>query len=130
MSITNYFVPNGHNSVTLSDDAPEWLLDAVREAHDDELPDNWRWERCDDIVEAYEDGEDDPSVIAEDLVDSYTSDLLSWLTVSRLHWVDEAVAKYGFDTAFSTLQSAQRLCLEQMATTLITAIQNHKGDQS
>lgn len=128
MTIHQYFIiPEG--VVTLSDDAPEWLLDAVREAHDDELPDNWRWEKCAAIVEAHEEGEDDPFVIASSLVDIYTSDLLRWLTPARLHWLDEAVANYGFDTSFNTLQAAQSLCLENMASILIEAIADNTDNE-
>lgn len=125
-TVYSYFVPNGHGSVTLTEDAPEWLRDAVREAHDDELPDNWRWEKCAAIVNDYEGGEHETFLLAQENMDADTATLLSWLTPSRLHWVNEAVNNYGFDNALSIIQSAQSLCLEQMATTLITAIQAHE----
>jgi hypothetical protein len=85
LAISDYFVSgtrdNGETFVTLRDDRPEWLQDAVRDAHRGTLPNDWTYAECLAAVEAY-----DESAIADDemhdhvdaRVDVYTKDLYQW----------------------------------------------------
>ena len=69
---------DGSTYVTLRDDRPQWLADAVHDAHDDEMPNDWRYATCADICEMIDDGTEDACEIADALTDVYTGDLLEW----------------------------------------------------
>ena len=81
--------PSGH--IQLKEDQKETYQDFVRELHDDELPNNWRYTIITDLlqnfVNEYEQDklEDCLSEIADSLVDVYNVDRARWLTddVSR-----------------------------------------------
>jgi hypothetical protein len=88
----------------LTGDAPEWLRDAVYQAHDGERPNDWRFETCADIwnilQEALHYGTDLDEVCAQAadrLTPVYTSEQLAWFQddTSRVNWIDEALATYG-----------------------------------
>lgn len=75
-----------HAYVTLTDDAPEWLKNAVSEAHQGTLPNDWICAECFAAVEAVDSGaldvedEDDDDVhsYADSQVDVYTQELFQW----------------------------------------------------
>lgn len=123
---------NGETYTCLKDDAPEWLRDAVMEAHDDESPNDWRYDKCLGIVETIamcdEVNEDTAYELnLEGLVDVYTSELTRWLTdyIGRLDIVDEVRSDWGFDDdtpMFVILQGAQRYTIEHMAHFIVTAM--------
>ena len=81
--------PSGH--IQLKEDQKETYQDFVRELHDDELPNNWRYTIITDLlqnfVNEYEQDqlEDYLSEIADSLVDVYNVDRARWLAddVSR-----------------------------------------------
>ncbi len=65
---------------TLSDDAPDGLLDAVQEAHRGAMPNDWIWAEC---KAAFEEEADltDPDALheyADGRMDVYTKALHSW----------------------------------------------------
>ena len=72
--------------ITLTDGAPEWLKDAVRDAHQGTLPNDWIYAECKAAVEAFdvgdltneEDPDDDVHAYADAQVDVYTMDLFQW----------------------------------------------------
>ena len=75
--------PSGH--IQLKEDQKETYQDFVKELHDDELPNNWRYTIITDLlqnfVNEYEQDnlEDYLSEIADSLVDVYNIDLIEWL---------------------------------------------------
>lgn len=75
--------PSGH--IQLKEDQKETYQDFVRELHDDELPNNWRYTIITDLlqnfVNEYEQDklEDCLSEIADSLVDVYNVDRAKWL---------------------------------------------------
>lgn len=74
---------SGEPFVTLKDDAPEWLQDAVQDAHQGTLPNDWIYAECLAAVEAFDNeelGEDGDGVHehADGRVDTYTRDLYQW----------------------------------------------------
>ena len=81
--------PSGH--IQLKEDQKETYQDFVRELHDDELPNNWRYTIITDLlqnfVNEYEQDklEDCLSEIVDSLVDVYNVDRARWLAddVSR-----------------------------------------------
>jgi hypothetical protein len=85
-SIASYFDDtktrdNGEYFVHLKDDAPEWLSDAVRDAHQGTLPNDWIYAECLAAVEAFDFGDFDEDYIhehADGRVDVYTRELYQW----------------------------------------------------
>lgn len=69
-------------AVTLADNRPEWLQDAIREAHCSDLPRDWIYQECEAACDAIDDGSlsDDDSVHehADGRVDTYTKDRFEW----------------------------------------------------
>lgn len=112
---------NGETFEQLGPSAPEWVRDWVREAHDDELPNDWRYGACASIVAAVADGVLEPSEIAESVADVSNADLLSWVGghLDRAGHVDEWMRDYGWsadDGLYAALRGGQYLALEQMAS--------------
>lgn len=119
----------------LRDDAPEWCRDAVREAHDDELPDDWRFTTCRALADALlehveynggEIGDDWQHEAVDGQVDVYNSDLLDWIRVgTRYAYVDDAKAEFGNDADQDFMKSvatAQYYAISQMAGILERAV--------
>jgi hypothetical protein len=123
---------DGTRFVTLTDDRPDWLQDAVMEAHDDELPNDWRFETCAAIAEwldgllDLDDADDMVSEFADAQVDVYTSDRLRWVAghLGRVDYCDEAASEYGSgarDGIVDRIGQGQYLCIERMASLMLNA---------
>jgi hypothetical protein len=73
---------SGEAFVTLKDGRPDWLYDAVREAHVSDVPNDWIFAECqaacDAIDEGYLVGEDSIHEYADGRVDVYTRELHKW----------------------------------------------------
>jgi hypothetical protein len=73
---------NGDRFVKTKDDCPEWLKDAIQEAHQGDLPNDWIYSVCDAACCAIDDDEltDEDSLHewADGQVDIYTKDLATW----------------------------------------------------
>ncbi len=132
--------PDGTTYTCLVDTAPEWLREAVYEAHDGEMPNEWRYEKCAGLWDAIIDeanGGVEPYELAEDLIDVYTTDLLAWLTPCRVHYVDTAITEFGDIGAFQNQGSlavrfitiGQGYALDQMALTLTEAYTNNQEEE-
>lgn len=65
----------GETYVTLADDAPEWLRDAVYETHDGTLPCDWVYAECRD---AFESDDTDEHDYADSATEVYTGNLFAW----------------------------------------------------
>lgn len=82
MSLASYFTNIDSKRVTLSDDRPDWLYDAVQEAHAGSFPNDWVYSVCKSVCEAIDDGcltdEDSVHEYADSEVDIYTKDLYQW----------------------------------------------------
>lgn len=85
----------------LTDDAPDWMQEAVYAAHDDELPDDWRYAMCAGIwseLQTY-DGDLDDFVheVADGLTPVYYYDVIQWLAGhnGRVYWLDEVLTTLG-----------------------------------
>ena len=93
---------DGSQYWTFTDEAEtsQELTEFVRELHDEELPNDWRFETIIRIIDAiieHSKGsndywEDQPHEIAEALTTIYTGELLQWYAdnASRLAYVDQA----------------------------------------
>jgi hypothetical protein len=73
---------NGETFFTLTDEAPRWLLEAVRDAHQGTIPNDWIWAECAAACEAIDSWgpkfEDDIVNYADSRVDVYTKELYQW----------------------------------------------------
>lgn len=142
LDLTRFFqlVPRGNGDVvwSLTDDRPEWLADAVREAHDGEFPDDWRYDTCHGIFSML-DAEDDPfdddlaHEIADQLVDTYNYDRLKWLSddMTRIAYCDEAQEDGLTDNhmgVFEAIGAGQYICIRRMVETLQEAMLEARQD--
>jgi hypothetical protein len=132
----NYFQtqtrPNGETFISMADDCPEWVADVVRDCHDGELPNDWRYETIaalfDAIAEIEYNGEwsDDLVEIVDSLVDIYSSDLYAWATPNRWGLIADAVDDAGGYVPESGLdgmiQTGQNLAIQMMAQMIADAI--------
>ncbi len=97
---------NGETFYTLSDDAPEGLLEAIREAHQGTMPNDWVWEECKAAFESDEDLTDGDNLHqhADDRVEIYTKALFQWaadMCLTSLYSNAEAEAEEICDQAGS-----------------------------
>jgi hypothetical protein len=95
---------DGNSFYRLTDDAPEWMRDAVHAAHDavDELPDDEVYEACRSAAAALADSdewEDGAHEWADGEVSPYNATRVAWLAEKPLlrgPLVDEAAQEIGF----------------------------------
>lgn len=112
----------------LTDDAPDWLHDAVYEAHDGELPNDWRYAQCYGIVE-YLDQSDNPATdgdfeYADTAVEPYTYELLQWYAadLDRISYADENTLEFGPGEGLGhTLLLGQAYAIASMFRTIAAA---------
>lgn len=120
-----FFTRNDRDVTRLTDDAPDWLYDAVKEAHDEELPNEWRFRHCHAIAVAIDEGDSDAFEIAGNLVDIYTPMLIEWLggNVFRPSYCDQAQREWAISNqdVIELIRSGQEYCLMQMAQILLDA---------
>lgn len=96
---------NGDHYVTSADNAPEWVLVLIYGAHGDFLPEDWRYEKIRDALEAIADHDGEPMDAEFDFrdgaVDAYSFDRLRWLSsdLNRPGYCDEAAEDVGLDDA-------------------------------
>lgn len=96
---------DGSTFYKLRDDAPEWMRDTVRAAHDavDEMPDDAVYECCQDAAETLADVDcryidDIAHGFADDQVSPYNAARVAWLAEKPLirgPLCDEAAEEYG-----------------------------------
>lgn len=123
---------SGETFYALRDGSPDWMAEAVREAHGDMLPDDWRYEAIWAVSEALsdlgadEDHEDAIHEIADGLVDVYTANLTKWLASSleRVAYVDEAREDFGGEgnDLETAIKRGQFLEYREIASSLVSAL--------
>ena len=128
---------NGSKFVRLRDGRPDWMRDAVHEAHGDAGPNDWHYNACRDIAvylaEAeMEDTDCEPwddalHCACDSLTDVYTSNLLKWLAEApgALYACDEAAedAIVAADTDMeSRIRTGQYFWLRAIGRALCAAV--------
>ena len=117
------------------EDTPELYTSITRDAHDDELPNDWRYATCSEIADAIAEGDyqshedvvEDAYAIADSIVEPYTLELLDWgRHLNRTKYLNDVlveVAKSGevLDT-WAAMTRAQHACIEQMIYTISYAL--------
>ena len=112
--------------------SPDWMVDAVRAAHDDELPNDWRYSICNYLTQNIAEHEtadaarDNAGELAESQATIYTSELLSWYAErpGRLDYAEQAEETFGHDPGATTgdrLHMGHHYAIEQMVHILISA---------
>jgi len=119
----------------LTADAPDWLREAVYQAHDDEAPNDWRYETCADIWEGLMDAikhdmdlDDFIHTAADDCVPIYTHELTTWLddNPSRMAYMDEYIETIGRPSdSDELLRGGIYLCVYRMASILVDAYRDN-----
>ena len=118
------------------DELSEWL----QTLHDDELPNNWRFETVVYILDAlmdidslvdYEDHCDLVNGIASNLTDIYNGSLFKWYAdvPSRVDYIEEGVLSGVIASNADTiarLTIGQTICIEQMAYKIIDRLTARK----
>lgn len=104
-----FFRINSREAVELSEDAPQWVFDLVREAHDGMLPDDWRFALILRVLEAMSEGNDPEP-------DTYFSRLLDWLGshLNRVGYCDSALEEVSPSYTFSLIQWGQSYEMEDI----------------
>lgn len=122
---------DGSIHVHLADDAPEWLLAAVRDAHQGTLPNDWIYAECE---AAYTSEYDDMAEHADSRIDIYTKDLYQWaadMCLTDTFAQAEAEAEYMASapgTAVQQLQSIQYCAIRYIAEVIHNARKEHAND--
>jgi len=104
---------NGEEFVKTKEGRPDWLKTLIFTAHDDMMPDDYRYRFIEDALQYISDQDED----ADDLdcpeieADSYTSELTKWLHSrnDRVYYLTEALEEYEINDGFQALYLAQ-LC--------------------
>ena len=118
-------------------DNDELFADFVRDLHDDEFPNDWRYETIVDIcnylmdliepIDKQSDAQDIAFSAADSITSIYTSELCQWLTdnTGRLSYIDDAQEE-GLIAAeadtFKRLQIGQFECIRSMAVRIINRL--------
>jgi len=102
------------------DDLTEWL----HELHDDELPNDWRYNT---IINVLFDLKQSNEPGGDCGVDTYTSDLIKWLTPSRMAYIDELQSE---EIIRPNATMDERIRVAQYHTTeqIISVIRKFMGD--
>ena len=82
------------------EDTPEEYISITRDAHDSELPNDWRYATCSEIADAIAEGDyqshedvvDDAYAIADAVIEQYTMGLLNWsCDLNRQQYIDDVL---------------------------------------
>ncbi len=125
---------------TLVDDAPEWLLCAVRDAHQGDLPNDWIFAVARDACDAIDSGdlksEDDLHQFADDHVDMYTKESFAWAadmcnSATFCTAEDEYQETSGcYDSVSNTLMVIQYHAIYFIASVIFQAWEANRASQS
>lgn len=129
---------SGEEFYTLKDGSPQWMTDAVREAHEggEVLPNDWIYDRCDTAASRLteydpESWDDAANEIADGMVNIYNHDRARWLA-SHLHFgelVDEAAEEFGHDGGiYEAIGRGQYVLAYRIVLTLIEAIRDRASE--
>ncbi len=82
---------------TLTERHPTWVKDMVYTAHDDMMPNDYKYQYVVDTLDALSEGQDPDDGMSDIEADIYNYALLKWLQShgERVGFVDEAVSEFG-----------------------------------
>jgi hypothetical protein len=128
---------NGEAFIKLTDDRPEWMFEAVRDAHCGMSPDDRRYEmikECVDTLLEFDDWEDTHQMI-DRLVDVYHTDRVKWLAshLDRGEYCTEAIADgmfTGESSIWDILGEGQYREYRQIYDSLINSLNNRAAHEA
>lgn len=130
---------NGDEYSTLIDSRPEWLHNAVREAHSGDLPNDWIYLECRAACDAIDEGSlrDDDAMheYADGRVDVYTQALYQWAAdfcLSRVWAEAESEAEdFGVEGAIEDkLRSIQFCAIRRIAQAMLDAMRASLAEEA
>ena len=124
----------GDTFTALKDNAPEWVRDAVREAHGERLPCDWIYKQCDyiasDIRQAIVNNDCEADDLADDIeveADVYTASLTAWLAddIRNIEYCDQwADEMGGTGDLCAMISGGQYLAKQEIASVMVSAFIN------
>jgi hypothetical protein len=130
---------DGSQFLRLSDFAPDWGSDVIRDAHNGELPNDSRYALIRDALEALKDGAyedeekatEDVCSISLDLLPCRTADLLAWFAdhCARLAACDDALSdgRVAEISTFEILSEGWRADCEATLHSLISSLEEERA---
>ena len=125
-------------AITLTDDRPDWLLEAIQEAHCSDLPRDWIYQECEAACDAIDNGsldEDSVHEHADSRVDVYTQARYDWAadmcgtsTFSEAESTLDDLGRTGVDTT-ELLGQLQYCACERIARVILDAYETSKLEQ-
>ncbi len=82
---------------TLTERYPTWVMEMVHTAHEDMMPNDYKYQYVVDTLDALSEGQDPDEALYEIEADVYNYDLLQWVQShgERVGFVDEATRELG-----------------------------------
>jgi hypothetical protein len=120
---------DGSTFWTTRDDAPEWVSDIVRDAHDGFFPCDWRYDKISDLAhdigQAADPDDIDAMEWADRAADVYNADLIRWLSIAgAVDACDAAANEWGMDAkgVLESIMSGQCYMLHEIACRVLYAL--------
>ena len=115
---------NGDTFYKTTDNRPEWFRDLVHSAHDDYLPDDYRYRWIAYALDAFSSYDDAEQAIDEIEPDCYNFDLLKWVgsNLYRMGYVDEVLSSGSFDSLSPLASSLACAQAEEMRETYCSVL--------
>ena len=118
-----------------NDDAPEWVVELVKEAHGDMLPDDYKYKFVVGALEAITESDDDANIddiddnarsIVHDNVDIYTSRLFHWVRshTDRLATANNFGKEFEAETIEAFLSGGQYFEIDEVFQTVLSTLAN------
>lgn len=122
---------DGKRFYSITHDAPEEVTDLVRDCHDEELPNDWRYDVIVSLLFDIKNTEnldsDKLSDIVDGQVDAFNSDLAQWLAYmpARSAYIDAARDDFGGldNDIYKQIQAGQYVCIKDMAHKLVAFLE-------
>lgn len=125
----------------LSESAPEWVRDAVREAHVGTLPNDWVYSVCKNFFDVYDpESVKDPYGFAHEFADRqvniYTNTLAQWYAdnclTSFMAQADEELEELGLNHGHLSdqIKALQHIAIRRIAEIIIEACQNNQEENT
>ena len=132
-------VDRGMNKVyySIKDDHPDkdFIQSLVYELHDDELPNDWRYQIIYTLlldfvdIESSDDVQDRIHELVDGAVDIYNADLLKWVQEDLSRGYIESELTTGKEGLFERITQAQYEVINQMAYKLLSFIEDNQEDE-
>lgn len=128
---TCHLRPNGTTYWTMGSNVDTDLTDLVYDCHDEELPNDWRYDVIVSLLIDIKNTEnldsDKLSDIVDGQVDAYNSDLAQWLAYmpARSAYIDAARDDFGGldNDIYKQIQAGQYVCIKDIAHKLVAFLE-------